>query len=162
MGEIAGPVPGLVCLHRRAGLRPGFQDGVRLGARRSRKQKGQGKEAASDARALGLAIPQLGKGDYRVVQELNAEFHEGAEPASFSVRFTGPWERYKRVKQLTDAFGQEATKVTVKTVLRATFPDGLPVGSDQFQTLRDVFTTLGLGKLVADVEEAEPAKEKAE
>ncbi len=124
--------------------------------------EGQGKEAASDARALGLAIPQLGKGDYRVVQELKAEFHEGAEPASFSVRFTGPWERYKRVKQLTDAFGQEATKVTVKTVLRATFPDGLPVGSDQFQTLRDVFTTLGLGKLVADVEEAEPAKEKAE
>lgn len=121
--------------------------------------EGQGKEAVADARALGLAIPQLGKGEYRVIQELNAEFHEGAEPASFSVRFTGPWERYKRVKQLTDAFGQEATKVNVKTVLRASFPDGLLVSSDQFQTLRDVFTTLALGKLVADVEEADPAKE---
>jgi hypothetical protein len=121
--------------------------------------EGQGKEAASDARALGLAIPQLGKGNYQVEQVLNAEFDDGGAPASFSLRFSGSWDRYKRVKQLTDAFGQEASKVTV---LRATFPDGLPVASDQFQTLRDVFTTLGLGKLVADVEEAEPAQEKAE
>ena len=42
------------------------------------------------------------------------------------------------------------------------FPEGLEVGSDQFQAMRDIFTSLNLGKLMVDAEEAEPAKEKAE
>ncbi|MGI6458648.1 MAG: ATP-binding protein [Candidatus Hydrogenedentales bacterium] len=116
--------------------------------------EGLGKEAAADARALGLAIPQLGKGNYRVEQTLNAEFGEGAGHDIFSAIFDGSWDRYKRVKQLTDAFGQEATKVNVKCVLRATFDEGLPVESDQFQSMRDIFASLGMGKIVVDAEQA--------
>ncbi|MCK6447147.1 MAG: ATP-binding protein [Planctomycetes bacterium] len=123
---------------------------------------GAGKEAASDARALGLAIPQLGKGEYRVEQRFNAEFTDGAQASSFSLTFSGPWDRYKRVKSLTDAFGQEAAKLTVSTKLHARYPDGLDVGSTQFQAMRDIFNSLGVGKLAVEVEEAEAAKEKAQ
>ena len=96
---------------------------------------------------MGLAIPQLGKGRFRVEQSFNAEFGEGE---SLSLTFNGAWDRYKRVKQLTDTFGQEASKLLAKTTLRADFPDGLAVDSDQFQTIHEVFTTLGFGHMVLD------------
>jgi len=114
---------------------------------------GQGADGATEARTLGLAIPQLGKGDYHVEQSFNAEFGQGE---SLSLTFTGGWDRYKRLKQVTDAFGQEAGKLAVRTTLRADFADGLDVTSDQFQTIHEVFTTLGFGRMVID---AEPLKE---
>lgn len=122
--------------------------------------EGVGKEAAADVRALGLAIPQLGKGEFHVEQTMNAEFGEGANGERFTLNFGGSWDRYKRVKQLTDAFGQEASKVNVKCTLRATFAEGLPVDSTQFGNLRDIFAQLGMGKIVVDAEEA-PADEAA-
>ena len=111
--------------------------------------EGMGKEAATDARALGVAIPQLGKGEYHIEQTMNAEF---GEEEMFSLTFAGTWNRYKRVKQLTDALGKEATKVSVKMTLRADFPDGLEVNNEDYQTIRDIFTTLGMGKLIVDAE----------
>jgi len=117
--------------------------------------EGVGKEGAADARAMGLAIPQLGKGSYHIEQTMGAEFGADGDAEKFSLNFVGSWDRYKRVKQLTDAFGQEASKVNVRTTLRATFEDGLATDSDQFQTMRDVFTSLGMGKLSVDAEEAE-------
>lgn len=116
--------------------------------------EGPGKEAAADVRALGLAIPQLGKGEFNVEQVMNAEFGSDGHGEQFSLNFKGSWDRYKRVKQLTDAFGQEASKVTVKCTLRATFPEGLPVDSTQFGNLRDIFAQLGMGKIVVEAEEA--------
>jgi len=44
----------------------------------------------------------------------------------------------------------------VRTTLRADFADGLDVTSDQFQTIHEVFTTLGFGRMVID---AEPLKD---
>ena len=111
--------------------------------------EGEGREGATEARAMGLAIPQLGKGQFHVEQSFNAEF---GEAESLSLTFNGDWDRYKRVKQLTDAFGQEASKLLVRTTLRADFPDGLAVDSDQFQALHEVFTTLGFGHMVLDAE----------
>ena len=111
--------------------------------------EGMGKEAATDARALGVAIPQLGKGEYHIEQTMNAEF---GDEENFSLTFAGTWNRYKRVKQLTDAFGKEATKVSVKMTLRADFLEGLEVDNEEYQTIRDIFTTLGMGKLVVDAE----------
>ncbi|MBM4430560.1 MAG: ATP-binding protein [Chloroflexi bacterium] len=111
--------------------------------------EGEGREGATEARAMGLAIPQLGKGQFRVEQSFNAEF---GEAESLSLAFNGAWDRYKRVKQLTDAFGQEASKLLARTTLRADFPDGLAVDSDQFQTIHEVFTTLGFGHTVLDAE----------
>jgi hypothetical protein len=111
--------------------------------------EGQGKDGADEVRALGLAIPQLGKGDYSLEQTFNAEF--GAAE-SLSLNFTGGWDRYKRLKQVTDSFGQEASKLAVRTTLRADFPAGLDVASDQFQTMHEVFATLGFGRMVVDAE----------
>jgi hypothetical protein len=111
--------------------------------------EGQGREGAAEARSLGLAIPQLGKGDYHLEQSFNAEFGEGE---SLSLTFSGGWDRYKRLKQVTDPFGQEAGKLAVRTTLRADFLDGLHVASDQFQTIHEVFTTLGFGRMVVDAE----------
>lgn len=126
--------------------------GVEALKRLTIRTEGPGKEAATDARAMGLAIPQMGKGTYFVEQSMGAEF--GAEE-TFEIKFSGYWDRYKRVKQLTDAFSQEASKVHIKTTLRADFPQGLPVGEDQFQTIRDVFTTLNLGKMFVNAEPIE-------
>ena len=114
--------------------------------------EGRDREGAMEARAMGLAIPQLGKGQFRVEQSFNAEF---GEAESLSLAFNGAWDRYKRVKQLTDAFGQEASKLLARTTLRADFPDGLAVDSDQFQTIHEVFTTLGFGHMVLDAEPLE-------
>jgi hypothetical protein len=117
------------------------------------RSEGVGKEAANDARSMGLAIPQLGKGNYRIEHTMAAEFGTGPESDRFSVTFAGSWDRYKRVKPVTDGFGQEATKVNVKTLLRAVFDEGLDVDSDRYTSIRDIFTKLGLGRMVVEVEE---------
>ena len=49
-------------------------------------------------RSLGLAVPQLPKGDYRVEQQLILEFGVGAADGLLKVEFTGQWSRYKRLK----------------------------------------------------------------
>jgi hypothetical protein len=116
--------------------------------------EGLGKEAAGDVRALGLAIPQLGKGDYRVKLVMNAEFGDTPGNEHFTMDFNGPWDRYKRVKQLTDAFGQEAAKVNVKCALHAIFPDGLALDSTQFGNMGEIFGQMGMGRITVDAEEA--------
>lgn len=119
------------------------------------RMEGSGKAGASDARALGLAIPQLGKGQFRVEQTMGAQFGTDEQ---FSLTFAVGWDRYKRIKALTDGFGQEASKVTVRTTLQIDFPEGLEVTSEQMQTMRDVLDGLVSCKLVLD---AEPAAEEA-
>jgi len=73
------------------------------------------------------------------------------------VEFTGTWDRYKRVKQITDEFGKETPQVNVRTTLVAVFPGGLLLDSLQFQTIRDVFGQLGMGKVVAEAEQVKGA-----
>jgi len=62
------------------------------------------------------------------------------------------------VKQLTDPFGQEASKVTVTTTLHAEFPDGLDIEGEQYQTMRDVFVQLGLGRLIVEAHQVEESE----
>lgn len=121
--------------------------------------EGAGKEAAADTRGLGLAIPQLGKGTFHITQSLNAEFGEPPNSETFSLNFSGSWDRFKRVKELTDAFAKEAAKMHLRMTVRADFPDGVSVNDDQFQQMKDVFSTLGIGKLVVEAFESEPKKE---
>jgi hypothetical protein len=116
--------------------------------------EGLGKDAAKDARSLGLAIPQIGKATLFLEQRLVLEFGGGEK---FEVNFTGSWDRYKRVKTLTDALSQEASNASVRLVLRADFEGpGLAVAGEQFQTMRDVFNSLGIGRVALD---GEPATE---
>jgi len=116
---------------------------------------GSGRQAAAEARSLGLAIPQLGKGDYRVDLALHAEFGDAETRESLVVEYKGGWERYKRLKQITDALGQEATSVNVRAAMIARFADGLDIGSDAYSAIRDVFSTLEFGRLVVEAEGAE-------
>lgn len=126
--------------------------GVKKLVRLTLHLEGTGKAAASDLRALGLAIPQLGKGQFQLQQNFGAEF----AGEQLSVTFTGGWDRYKRLKTLTESFGQEASKLNVRTKLQVDFSDGLPVEGDQLRTIREVFASLDMGKIVLD---AEPARE---
>jgi len=109
--------------------------------------EGMGKDAAKDVRSLGLAIPQIGKVQLQVDQRLVLEF--GGEE-KFSVEFKGSWDRYKRIKQVTDALSQEASNASVRMGVRADFEGGLAPESDQFQTIRDVLVNLGMGKVFVD------------
>jgi hypothetical protein len=107
--------------------------------------EGLGKDAAKDARSLGLAIPQIGKATVFMEQKIVLEFGDSEK---FTIDFSGSWERYKRIKALTDSLSQEASNASVKLVLRAEFEGtGLEVAGEQFQTMRDVFNSLGMGRI---------------
>ena len=118
---------------------------------------GIGKQGATDTRALGLAIPQFGKGRFGVEQEMLATFGKGANAESFQQTFRGGWERFKRIKNLEDAFGQEADELKITMRIAAEFDAGLEVGGAQFQTMRDVLAALEIGKVTV---EAVPAKDE--
>ena len=121
--------------------------GVKALVRLFIRVEGMGKDAARDIRSLGLAVPQMGKAQYQVDQRLVLEF-EGGE--KFEVKFAGSWDRYKRIKSVTDALGQEASNASVQMAVRAEFEGGLSIEGDQFQTIRDVLDSLGMGKIVVD------------
>ncbi len=111
--------------------------------------KGQGEQGAREIAALGLAVPQLGKGDFWIEQTMTAEFQEGE---SLQITFKGTWDRYKRMKQVTDAFAGEASSLDMRATLRARFTQGLKLQSDQFETIREVFGTLGFGEITVRAE----------
>jgi len=117
--------------------------------------EGMNKDGAADARALGLAIPQMGKGSFRVYQQLTAEFGTNE---TLTLTFNGGWERYKRLKQVTDPFGQEAVKARIVMKLVAEFPDGLDPAGEQFSMIRDIFASLQFGKLSVEADRAIASK----
>ena len=113
-------------------------------------------EGVPDMRSLGLAVPQLPKGDYRVEQQLIAEFGVDAADGVLKVEFTGQWSRYKRLRSVLEAQAGEATKPSVRFLLRATYADGLAPASTAYQSLRDVLVQLDLGRIeVTSTERAE-------
>lgn len=121
--------------------------GVKALVRLFIKVEGMGKDAARDVRSLGLAIPQMGKAQYQLDQRLVLEFEAGEK---FEVKFTGSWDRYKRIKSITDQLSQEATNASVQMAVRADFEGGLSIEGDQFQTIREVLDSLGMGKVFVD------------
>ena len=80
-----------------------------------------------------------------------------AESESFELTFRGNWDRYKRIKSLTDAFGQEADELKVTLRVNAEFDGGIEVNGQQFQTIRDVLVALEMGKVII---EAVPVKDE--
>jgi len=121
--------------------------GIKILCRLFIRIEGMGKDVAKDVRSLGLAIPQMGKAQLQVDQRLVLEFGAGEK---FELTFTGSWDRYKRIKQVTDALSQEASNASVRMGVRADFDGGLAPDSDQFQTIRDVLVNLGMGKVFID------------
>ncbi len=121
--------------------------GVKTLSRLFIRVEGMGKDAAKDVRSLGLAVPQMGKAEFQVDQRLVLEF--GASE-KFTAEFSGSWDRYKRIKTVTDALSQEASNASVRMGVRADFEGGLAPQGDQFQTIRDVLDSLGMGKVFID------------
>lgn len=112
-------------------------------------------QEANELRALGLAIPQMGKGDFWIEQTLAAEFGGGEQ---IQVTFRGGWERYKRLKPITEAFALESNRLSARITLRVDFAQGLDVRGDQFRTISEVCDQLGLGHITVG---AEPFNEDA-
>jgi hypothetical protein len=106
--------------------------------------RGDGAAGARNLRTLGLVIPQLGKGEFLVEQTYNAEFGDGQYLSS---RVLLRWDLYRQLKQVTDTLAQGAAKFVTTTTLTARFSDGLDVQGDQFRTIHEVMTTVGLDKI---------------
>ena len=104
-------------------------------------------EGLPDMQSLGIAVPQFPKGEYRLRHELTAEFGDPAAGECLTVAFTGAWDRYKRLRAVLETQAREATKVTVRNVLNATYRDGLFPASTTYQTLRDVLVQLDIGRI---------------
>jgi hypothetical protein len=109
---------------------------------------GAGKQIADELHAIGLAIPQFGKGNYAFKLRMVASFAQNSE--SIDLTFQSGWERYKRLKSITDAFAKEADEVNVTITLGMVFEGGLDVNSPDFSNLRDILSTLGVGKISLD------------
>ena len=111
--------------------------------------EGMGSEVVNDLVALGIAVPQMGKADYSINYNLSAEFGEGQ---NFSATFQGPWDRYKRLKTITDAFAKEASKASAVMNLSLGFREGLNLQDDQFSMMKEILTTLEVGKIKVNAE----------
>jgi len=107
-----------------------------------------GKQAAADLRAIGLAIPQFGKGTYSLEHDMTATYNNQAE--TFQLKFKGGWDRYKRYKSITDTFAQEAGELKLTLRFAVDFTEGLEISSQDFLTMRDVLMTLDVGKISLD------------
>jgi len=107
--------------------------------------EGNGKQMTSGVRALGLAIPQFGKGRFGVELDVKATYGQGDLRESFSQNFSGGWDRYKRLKSVVEPFLQEADELKVTLRVACQFKDGLELGEPQFETMRDVPAALDLG-----------------
>ena len=114
--------------------------------------RGEDKAGARNLRTLGLIVPQLGKGEFEIEQSYNAEFGNGQYISS---KVALNWELYRRLKQVTDALAGEAVKFVATTTLTLSFPEGLEVQGDQFRTLHEVMTTVGLDKIEVEGEPME-------
>jgi hypothetical protein len=127
--------------------------GINAFARLQIQIEGMGSEIVNDVVALGLAVPQMGKADCSLNYQLNTEFGEGQ---TFTATFSGPWDRYKRLKSITDAFAKEASKASARMNLSLDFQEGLDLQDDRFSMMKEILTTLEIGKIQVT---AEPKKE---
>ena len=127
--------------------------GINAFARLQIQIEGMGSEIVNDVVALGLAVPQMGKADCSLNYQLNTEFGEGQ---TFTATFNGPWDRYKRLKSITDAFAKEASKASARMNLSLDFQEGLDLQDDMFSMMKEILTTLEIGKIQVT---AEPEKE---
>jgi len=117
--------------------------------------EGADKDTVKAVEALGIAVPQLGNVQCSVEVRMAAEFGYSEK---IVVDFRGNWDRYRRLRTVTDAFGKEASKASVNIMLQIEHVDGLAVTGEHFQQVRDVFTSLISGKMVV---KAEPMAETA-
>ena len=101
---------------------------------------------ATDLAAMGLVIPQLGKAKSTIGMKLLLEFNPGE---GVQINFQGGWERYQRLKQVSDALARdkERRQINLDFTLTVEFDDGLPLSDGQLGQLRDTLDSMGVGVL---------------
>ena len=105
------------------------------------------KSHADSLAAVGLAIPQMGKADFGIMLKLTIQF-DPPPGEQFILDFQGKWNRYKRFKQITDAFAREDVhSLHIDFSLIADFGRDVPRNDMQLKTVQDVLTQMGMGPI---------------
>lgn len=114
--------------------------------------QGLEKARAKDVRAIGLAIPQMGHGDALGIElKLVVEF-DGQHSENLQLDYKGGWNRYKRLKQVTDALADEGVGVNVKFRLVVPFPEPIVLDNYLLGQMKDILQQMNMGtiQLVAE------------
>ncbi|MFQ5419298.1 MAG: hypothetical protein ACE5EY_02930, partial [Anaerolineae bacterium] len=105
------------------------------------------KSHADSLAAVGLAIPQMGKADFGIMLKLTIQF-DPPPGEQFILDFQGKWDRYKRFKQITDAFAREDVhSLHIDFSLIADFGRDVPRNDMQLRTIQDVLTQMSMGPI---------------
>ncbi len=102
--------------------------------------EGSGPQGVRELRSLGLAVPQLGPGQFRLDVAIAAEFDEGGE---MKLHFRGPWERYRELKDAVVSALQHASRVDVRAGMQFRRREGFT--ADALVRMRDILRPLELG-----------------
>jgi hypothetical protein len=103
---------------------------------------GMGRNTAEALAAVGLAIPQLGKAQFAIRLKMLVQF-DPPPGESLAVEFQGGWDRYKRIKQVSDAFAREdAHSLNIEFSLKVDFERDVPLDDPQFVATQDVLMQL--------------------
>jgi hypothetical protein len=117
---------------------------------------GINRQTAADMRSLGLAIPQFGKAEFHIYQSVILAFGADEQREEFKLDFQGNWDRYKRLKSVSDAFAQEADEHKITFRVSIEYQNGIEVSGEELTTMRDILATLDIGKIQL---EAVPVRE---
>lgn len=103
-----------------------------------------------DIKLFGLAIPQIPKsGELRISLEMQAQYPGGDH---FRVSFQGDWDRYRRLKSLTDAVASEAESISgTRLSIRKVFTDKVNA-TTELQAIKDILASMGIGRVLVQVE----------
>lgn len=102
---------------------------------------------AADLKVIGLAIPQIGfSQELGIALRLIVEFDRD-HSERFTLDYQGGWDRYKRLKQVTDGLTGEGSQISVNFRLILPFADPLPVDSAQLGQIRDVLQQMNMGTI---------------
>jgi hypothetical protein len=105
----------------------------------------------TDLKAIGLSIPQMGKAEFGIKLKLIVQFDEQTDKY-FNLDFQGDWQRYKRLKQITDAFAAEASTINVDFHLFVEFERDLSPTDPELGIIRDILDQIGLGTIRLEAE----------
>jgi hypothetical protein len=103
---------------------------------------------ANDLVAMGLAIPQMGKAAFGIKLTLIVQFDDTTGEYA-RIEFQGGWERYQRIKQVSDALvkDKKLRSLNVDFRLVVEFDGDLALGDRQFGDMRDALTNMGVSTL---------------
>jgi hypothetical protein len=113
--------------------------------------RGEGASGLQELRSLGLAVPQLGSGTYRLEVRVTAEL---GPQDSLRLEFRGPWDRYRRFKDGLEALLAQAVRLDASATLECSFDDGTGT-LERLGTVREVLRTLNVGRIEVSAEPAE-------